>query len=322
VQFDKVKARVRALPQVAGWPQMQEMIDRAVQRGLQSVWDLPALACEAVGGPPAAALGGAAAVFCSLISIHLVDDMLDDDPQGDFHRFGAGPAANLAIAFQSAGHAVLDQPPVTSLPPAVRAELHACLGRMALATAFGQHLDCREVSNEDEYWQVIGTKTPPLFGAALRLGALLGGAAPEVACRLESLGNVLGKFIQVSDDLADALRTPAGADWHRRANNLPIHYAMVADHPARAEFLALSAAVDDPQALAGAQQLLLASGGVSYCAFKMIELLREAHGILEVTPLLDKGPLQRLLAEHTLPLEHLLSAVGLDEPISSVLQHV
>jgi octaprenyl-diphosphate synthase len=307
LRFDRLKARLRTLPQVTAWPQMRNLIERAVHLDLQSVWELPTIACQAVGGTSEEALIGAAAVFCSLTSIHLVDDMLDDDPQGDYRRIGAGTAANLALAFQAAGHCLLDEAEVA---PAVRAELHASLGRMALATAFGQHLDSSEVGSEEEYWQVVNAKTPPLFAAAFRLGALLGGAPAAVIADLERLGAVLGSFVQVSDDLADALRAPAGADWQRRANNLPILYAMTADHPAREEFLTLSAASHDPASLAAAQLLLLRSGGVSYCVFKMTELAHQARAILAGIPLHDREPMERLLTAKLLPLEHLLAKAG------------
>ncbi|HYL05876.1 MAG TPA: polyprenyl synthetase family protein [Thermoanaerobaculia bacterium] len=312
MQFERLKARLRTLPQVAAWPQMLQLIERAVHCEQQSVWDYPAIACEAVGGTAEAAMTGAAAVFCSLTSIHLVDDMLDDDPQGDFRRLGAGATANIALAFQAAAHCQLDEPAVA---PAIRAELHACLGRMALATAFGQHLDSREAASEEDYWRIVGAKTPPLFGAALRLGALLGGAPPPIAGELERLGNVLGLFVQVSDDVADALRSPASADWQRRPNNLAILYAMTADHPARQEFLNLSARCDDPDSLAAAQQLLLRSGSVSYCALKMIELSRQAHAIFAGTALHHRTALAELLAAKLRPLERLLSLAGLNEPL-------
>ncbi|HVT58790.1 MAG TPA: polyprenyl synthetase family protein [Thermoanaerobaculia bacterium] len=308
-----MKARVRSLPQVAAWPQMLDMIERAIHRDLMSVWEFPVAACQAVGGAAEAAAAGAAAVFCSLTSIHLVDDMLDDDPHGDFRRIGAGPAANLALAFQAAAHCLLDE---TEVPAAARGELQACLGRMALATAFGQHLDSREVGSEEEYWQVVGAKTPPLFSAAFRLGALLGGAPAATADELDRFGDVLGKFVQVSDDLGDALRTPAGADWQRRSNNLPILYAMLADHPAREEFISLSAASHDPESLAAAQKLLLRSGGVSFCAWKMVEFSRAAQAILAGIQLRDRQPLAELLTAQLRPLERLLATVGFSEPLA------
>ena len=120
--FEEIKERVRTVSGIAAWPQMLSLTERVVHRDALSVWDYPVAACQAVGGESDAALAGAAAVFCSLISIHLVDDMLDDDPKGDYHRLGAGRAANLALAFQAAGHLLLEAPEVS---PAVRADLHA-----------------------------------------------------------------------------------------------------------------------------------------------------------------------------------------------------
>lgn len=316
VAFEAIKQQVRAVAQVAAWPQMLHFMERVVHRESLSVWDYPAAACLAVGGRAEAALPAAAAVFCSLISIHLVDDMLDDDPKGDYHHLGAGRAANLGLAFQAAGHLVLDDPAVE---PRVRAALHASFARMSIGTAFGQDMDSRELRNEEEYWRTVGTKTPPLFGAAFRMGALLGGAPEETAAGLEAFGGTLGRFVQVSDDLSDALETPARADWGRRPNNLPILYAMTADHPARQQFLELSACSDDPESLAEAQKILLRSGAVSYCVFKMVEIADEARKMLAGIPLHDAGPVERIFAAHLRPLQKMLESVGFEEPAALAL---
>jgi geranylgeranyl diphosphate synthase type I len=311
VTFEEIKQRVRSVAEVVAWPQMLQLMERAMHRELISVWDHPASACRAVGGGTEAALPGAAAVFCSLISIHLVDDLLDDDPKGDYHRLGAGRAANLALAFQAAGHLLLEG---SGASPRVRANLHASFARMSIGTAYGQDLDARELRSEEEYWRTVEAKTPPLFGAAFRIGALLGGAPEPVADGLEVLGGILGRFIQVSDDLSDALQTPATADWLRPSNNLPILYAMTAEHPARERFLELSARPDDPEALAEAQRILLKSGAVSYCAFKLMEISQEARDVLDRLPLRDSEPVEQILAAHLRPLHKLLESVGVEEP--------
>lgn len=316
VTFEEIKEKVRAVSEISVWPQMLRLMDRVVHRESLSVWDYPVAVCEAVGGQPRAGLPGAAAVFCSLISIHLVDDMLDHDPKGDYHRLGAGRAANLGLAFQAAGHLVLDDPGVD---PSVRAELHASFARMSIGTAFGQDMDAQELRSEEEYWRTVGAKTPPLFGAAFRMGALLGGTDDGTAGRLEAFGGALGRFVQVSDDLSDAMETPAKADWARRSNNLPILYAMTADHPMREMFLELSARPGDPEALAEAQKILLKSGAVSYCVFKMVELSREARGILAQVPLRDPEPVERILAAHMQPLHTMLESAGVEEPAALAL---
>lgn len=314
MKFELIKARVRAIPEVSAWPQMVDLVERAVHREGQSLWDYPFAASLAVGGTEEAALPGAAAVFCALTSIHLVDDMLDEETDGDYRHLGAGPVANLALAFQAAAHRVLDDAVPGGIGAEKRAALQASLAGMALATAFGQNLDTRPLRSEEEYWQVLEAKTPPLFGFALSVGARLGGAPDAIAEPMRHLGYVMGRFIQVSDDLADALKTPAGADWRRRFHNLPILYAMTAEHPERDEFLHLATRAGNPAALAAAQKILLRSGAVSYCTLKLIELSQQARHLLGRIPLADPRPVERLLEVQMRPLRHLLESVGAGEP--------
>lgn len=311
MSFEQMKQRVLSVPEVAAWPQMADMVGRASHEAWRSLWDYPVIACRAVGGREEAVLPAAAAIFCSLASIHLVDDMLDDDPAGDYHWLGIGNTANLALAFQAVGHQVLDDP---GLDGAVRSEIQALFARMSLATAFGQNLDTRDMRTEEEYWETITAKTPPLFGAAFYLGARLGGAGVDVASALERVGGLIGLFIQVSDDLGDSLKTPAKADWNRRYNSLPILYALTADHPEREAFDRASANATDPEALAEAQKILLRSGAVSYCALKLIELSRQARDLLARTPLHDPKPIEHLLGVQMEPLDRLFHSIGVETP--------
>jgi geranylgeranyl pyrophosphate synthase len=316
MKFDDLKERVRNLRIVSSWPQMLEFIERVGHRESISVWEHPVAACRAVGGREADAFPAAAAVFCSVISLHLVDDILDEDPHGDYRRLGAGPVANVALAFQAAGHALLGQAEAAA---EIRAALQASFAEMSLATCHGQGLDARELQSEQEYWQVVEGKTPPLFGEALRMGALLGGAPAVTADQLARLGRILGRFIQVSDDLTDVLETPARADWQRRSNSLPLLYAMTVPHADREEFLRLSLRVEDPLLLAAAQKILFRCGAVSYCTLKLIEFARELQDLLERIPLRDSGPIERLIELHTRPLYRMLEKVGVEDPAALTL---
>ncbi len=311
-RFDRLKKRIHALDQVATWPEMMDLVHRAVHQDGRSIWDYPVLACEAVGGSQDDALPGAAAVFCTMSSVHLVDDMLDHDPLGDYHRLGTGYAANLALAFQAAAHALLDQ---AALAPHLRAALQVRLSRVALATAVGQALDTREVTSEAEYWRVVAAKTPPLLGGALYIGALLGGATEETAEDLERLGHALGHYIQVSDDLADAMETPARADWLRPMNSLPILYASTVEHPERAELRSLCRRVAEPAALAEAQRILVRSGAFSYCVYKLTQFSEEARALLASIPLVDRTPLEQLLALQIRPVTRLLERIEAEDPV-------
>jgi geranylgeranyl diphosphate synthase type I len=315
MRFDEIKNRVSSLSIVSSWPQMLVLIERVVHRESLSVWEHPVAACRAVGGREADVLPASAALLCSMISIHLVDDMLDDEPCGDFRYLGVGRTANLALAFQAAGHRLLEE---AVAPAAVRAALQASFAQMSLATCLGQDLDSRELASEEEYWRVVGTKTPPLFCEALRMGALLGGAPASTADQLADLGRVLGCFIQVSDDVTDVLETPARADWNRPSSCLPLLFALTAAHAERDEFLRLSARAGEPEALAEAQKILFRCGAISYCTLRLIELAREARERLARLPLRDPEPIEHLLEVHMRPLCSLLEKVGVEDPLALV----
>jgi geranylgeranyl pyrophosphate synthase len=146
-----------------------------------------------------------------------------------------------------------------------------------------------------------------LFAAAFALGGLLAGASNSIVAGLEHLGRCLGRFIQVSDDLADALKTPASADWSRPRNNLALHYALAASYPERDEFAFLAREVNDPRSLASAQKLLFKSGAVSYCALQMDHFSTESRRQVLALEVKSRAPLDRMVSRLVRPLEHLLS---------------
>ena len=312
MSFEQMKQRLLSMPEIAAWPQMVAIIGRARHEEYRSLWDYPFIACRAVGGTDEQAIAGAAAILCSLASVHLVDDMLDEEPGGDYRTLGAGKTANLALAFQAAAHRALED---CGRDTETRAALQARLAHAALATAYGQDLDSRGVESEEDYWRVVEAKTPPLFGVAFHLGARLAGADPATAAELERLGGWIGLYIQVSDDLVDAMKVPAGADWLRPFNNLAILFALTAEHGEREEMRRLTAlAATDPAALDAAQHILLRSGALSYCALKLIELQRQARELLARLPLADPRPIERLLETQITPLDRLFRLVGIETP--------
>jgi hypothetical protein len=91
-------------------------------------------------------------------------------------------------------------------------------------------------------------------------------------------------------------------------------YALTAQHPARERFRELVARSEDPEALSEAHQILLHSGAISYCTFKMIEFSQEAQTILDGTLLHDAGPVLKVLRLNVKPLYSLLETVGVEEP--------
>jgi geranylgeranyl pyrophosphate synthase len=304
--FADVVAQVTGLPEVAAWPEMASVFEQSVNRA-NVKWEFPLLACRAVGGEPSAAIPGAAAVACMQCALVLVDDMLDEDPRGVHLQFGQAAVANMAFALQAAAFRLIEEAPVDA---GRRFAVCASLAQAALTSAFGQSLDVQNLSGEETYWRIVRTKSAPLFGMAFHIGALLGRASPEVAGKLHDFGFLTGEVIQIYDDLVDALDSPAGPDWTQGRNNLPILYALTADHPEHSQFMALLPQISDPQALAAAQQILIRCGAASYCAYQVIERFRSARQLLDSTPLADPAPTRDLLARQVKPLVTLLESMG------------
>lgn len=299
-------------PEARAWPIVEELVRRELRPNAKPCWEYAFHAAEACGAESGVALRAAAAIFCLLHSIHLVDDLLDEDPEGLQHRVGSGTAANLALAFQGLAAFALEG---VDWPAEARALAQASLGRCALATAFGQNLDAEDPEGEEAYWRVVHHKTPPLFGCALLLGSLAGGADPRQAAVVEKLGLHLGEIVQINDDLRDAMERPAAPDWRRRWTNLPILYARLAEHAEKERFEALRERVfDDSDALLEAQDILVRSGAVSYCAYRLLEAYRAGRRHVAGLGLERPEALDDLLAIHVRPLRALFERIGVESP--------
>ncbi len=96
-----------------------------------------------------------------------------------------------------------------------------------------QLLNCHDpATTEAQYMQVIRSKTAKLFEAAARLGAVLGGMAPEVEEGLAAYGMHLGTAFQIVDDRLDysasseEMGKNLGDDLAEGKPTLPLIYAM------------------------------------------------------------------------------------------------
>ena len=85
------------------------------------------------------------------------------------------------------------------------------------------------------------------------------------------------------------------------------------EHPEREVFLELSARAVEPEALAAAQEILVRSGALSYCVFKLLEILGEARALLAGIPLPSPESLLRLFDAQTQPIHHLFAAAAVPD---------
>jgi geranylgeranyl pyrophosphate synthase len=310
MDVEEVRTLVLGLPEVKAWPEMTKIFERHVAEPNQ-VWEWPFRACRAVGGDEALAASSAAAILCMILSILLVDDMLDEDPRGVHLKLGDAITANISFAFQAVAFRLISETPVDAER---RAAVMASFAQMGLTMAYGQDLDARNLSGEENYWKVTHAKSSSYFGTAMYAGAVMGNASPEVAQRLYQLGAMTGDVIQIHDDLKDALETPANPDWKQMRNNLLFLYAQTADHPDRERFLALRSQVDDPQALREAQQILARCGAVSYGMYHICQRYTASIKILESTQLADPAALREVVVKYITPLVEILKNLGVAIP--------
>lgn len=104
-----------------------------------------------------------------------------------------------------------------------------------------QLMNCHDADvDEERYLQVIRYKTAKLFQAAARLGAILGGATPEVEEGLAAYGMHLGTAFQLVDDVLDYSADEAetgkhlGDDLAEGKPTLPLIYVMQNGSPEQA----------------------------------------------------------------------------------------
>lgn len=285
------------LPLLKAWPETASLLERATSKQPRD-WRLPLVACEAVGGTIEQGIPASACVACALISILMIDDMLDDDPRGEFQRIGQAQAANFASVFLAASSQAILHSPAGS---AAKLQALESLNQMILSVAFGQYLDVQNPADEAAYWQVVEMKSAPFFRTTLELGALFGGAPIELVRDIGEIGRIYGEMIQIHDDMNDCMTAPAGPDWIQGRAPLPVLFAQTVDHSHRGRFLELRQRISDAEALREAQEILIQSGAISYCIDQLLRRYRDAHTVSTRIKLVHPDKLGAILEEVIVP---------------------
>jgi geranylgeranyl pyrophosphate synthase len=308
--YDRAMAYLFHLDAIQQWPDAQTLLKRASARKPYA-WQLPVIACEAVGGDASQSLPGMVATGCLQVSIILIDDMLDADPKGEHQRIGQPATANLAAALQSIG---LEAIAHSTTKSEIKLPILRRLNQMVFTTALGQSWDVQNPHDEDTYWQVVRTKSAPFFGTALYMGGLLGGATEDTAAQLDQLGCLYGEMIQIHDDLSDAMACPANPDWTLQRSPLPLLFAEIVHHPDRERFLELRRAITCPDALAEAQSILIRCGAISYAVDQLLRRFLTSQKILTTMSLVGQDRLEVLLHSVINPVQELLTMMGVAQP--------
>lgn len=301
----RIVGYLSTLPAVQEWEELRTLLKRTAESKVRH-WQLPILACQAVGGRPLQAIPVASALAALYSGIILVDDMIDADPKGYHLHYGCPATSHLAGALQALGLEAIAHSDATD---AIKAAVVNKLNSMLLSVALGQYWDTHNPQDEATYWRVVQTKSASFFGTALYVGALMGGAAEEQAEKLEQIGEIYGELIQLHDDLHDVMQKPANPDWTQGRSPLPILFATLVSHPDQGRFRALRQLISNPGALAEAQTILIRCGAISYVIDQLLQRHQKAEALLEEMVLVNSGVIRDLLNKTIEPIHHLLESV-------------
>lgn len=265
---------------------------------------LVCLLCEALGGPPAAAMPRAMAVECVQAASLIHDDLIDGDTLRR-HRpatwtvIGSRRAVLLGdVIFATALQRMAE------LGPDDARALGDAIATMATG-AYQEPLSPPDPAQDllidtgNLYPQLIHLKSGVLFGTAARMGALAAGASAPIAALAFAYGARTGEAYQIADDLQDL--AGLAADAQGAATQLHLlapalrHFCADVDRPAGLVLTAEEAARLRPRLRSGMlaaidarlQQAMDAANGLAGGAYRA--LLRAAPGNI-VRAMLDGAP--------------------------------
>ena len=308
MHLSEIKKYLLSIDQLKGYDEYINYVDGIPPSDQYLSYDYIFIAAKSTGGHEKIVMEAAASHLAVFLSIHLTDDILDNEPGGLHTKYGAGSVSNMAQALLACGYYLLKTYENKSYYPLLVENLSDCI----LKTCLAQHKEFSAELNEKAYWELIGSKTPPLFSSALYTGALIATGEPNIARDISGLGSLFGKIIQVSDDLADAFKHEVVPDWYSKMN-LAILYALLADHHNKDEFTAKIRTVNMEGHLERLQAILLQCGAVSYCVYHLIEMNKKVVDMIDHMPLVNKKLLHDLRKSIIKPSLEVLLEVSKDQ---------
>ena len=153
--------------------------------------------------------------------------------------FGMPRACNAGDGMFSLAHAAFQRLPAQGVHPEITLNALRLFDEMCVRLTEGQYLDMSfedrlDVSVED-YFDMIAGKTGALLASSPEIGAVIGGAPPEVSDAYRRFGAALGRAFQLRDDIlgiwGDEAVTgkSAASDILSKKKSLPVLYGLA--HP-------------------------------------------------------------------------------------------
>ena len=170
------------------------------------------MAADIVGAKKEEALPAAMSVevFHNFTLLH--DDIMDEAPlrrgmSTVHHKYDTNTAILSGDVMMIYAYKYLE-----NYPPEIAIKLLKVFNKMAVEVCEGQQMDMDFESREDvsinEYIEMITLKTSVLIGAALQMGAIIGGMDDKSANHLYHYGKNIGIAFQMQDDVLDTFGEP------------------------------------------------------------------------------------------------------------------
>ncbi|MEJ2509728.1 MAG: octaprenyl diphosphate synthase [Gammaproteobacteria bacterium] len=154
-----------------------------------------------------------------------------------------------------------------------------------------QLLNCHDPdTDEARYLEVIHNKTAKLFEAATQLGAVLGGAAPEIERAMAAYGMHVGTAFQLVDDVLDysdsseEIGKNIGDDLAEGKPTLPLIYAMRNGSPEQAETIRSAIRTGGREQIEAVKLAIESTGAIDYTARSARTEADQAIAALEAIP--------------------------------------
>lgn len=140
--------------------------------------------------------------------------------------------------------------------------------------------------SEEQYFDVIRSKTASLFASCAEVGALLSGATKAQIARLRDFGTYVGLCFQIRDDVFDyydvEVGKPTGNDMKEGKLTLPVIYVVLQPGAEKWHEIALKVragkATEDE--IKNLVEFTKQSGGIDYARHKMDEIRNSALELL------------------------------------------
>lgn len=155
-----------------------------------------------------------------------------------------------------------------------------------------QLMNCNDPNTtEENYLQVIYSKTARLFEAATQIGAILSNASPEIETALQNYGKYLGTAFQLIDDVMDytsdgsEMGKNVGDDLAEGKPTLPLLYAMQHGTPEQKEMI--REAIEKANGMEQLDAILAAmkqTGSLEYTTNKALKEADKALNELSILP--------------------------------------